>query len=130
MKLTVCVPTEVVLEKNNVVRIVAESYEGHFGILPARLDCVAMLVPGILLFETKEDGEIYIAVDKGILMKRGADVQVSVRKAVVAKELGTVRATVEDAIKTLSEGEKKTRAMLAKLESDFLRRMRDFAHRE
>ena len=43
--------------------------EGSFGLLPHRLDCVAALVPGILTYETKEDGTVYLAVDQGVLVK-------------------------------------------------------------
>ena len=34
-------------------RIVSETHEGAFGLLPHRLDCVAALTPGILVYETE-----------------------------------------------------------------------------
>jgi F-type H+-transporting ATPase subunit epsilon len=62
-----------------VSRIVAETREGSFGLLPHRLDCVAALAPGILIYETEAEGEVYLAVDEGVLVKTGLDVLVSVR---------------------------------------------------
>ena len=53
-------------------RIVAETREGSFGLLPHRLDCVAALAPGILIYETEAEGEVFVAVDEGVLVKTGA----------------------------------------------------------
>lgn len=126
MNLKISIPTEVVLEKTGVVRMVVESVSGSFGILPLRLDCIACLVPGVLLFETKEEGERFIAVDEGILTKTGPDVNVSVKNAVIANELGTIEQIVKEQFLVRSEQEKKIRSMLAKLESDFIRNLMEF----
>ena len=53
MKLKVLLPFRVFTEKDGVKRIVAESRAGSLGLLPHRLDCVAALAPGILVFETE-----------------------------------------------------------------------------
>ena len=82
MNLKILLPFEIFAEKTDVSRIVAETREGSFGILPHRLDCVAALAPGILTYETQEDGTVYLAVDEGVLVKAGADVLVSVRHAI------------------------------------------------
>ena len=51
MHLKVLLPFGIFAEKTRVSRIVAETREGSFGILPRRLDCVAALAPGILIYE-------------------------------------------------------------------------------
>ena len=71
MNLKVLLPFGVFAEKTGVSRIVAETREGSFGLLPHRLDCVAALAPGILIYETEADGEVYVAVDEGVLVKTG-----------------------------------------------------------
>ncbi|MBQ0730098.1 MAG: F0F1 ATP synthase subunit epsilon, partial [Oleispira antarctica] len=43
MTLKVLLPYKVFAEEHNVVRIVAMTHQGAFGILPNRLDCVASL---------------------------------------------------------------------------------------
>ena len=127
MNLKISIPTEVILEKAGIVRMVVETISGSMGILPLRLDCVACLVPGVLLFETKEEGERFIAVDEGILVKTGSDINVSVKNAVVANELGTIEQIVREQFLVRSEQEKRIRSMLAKLESDFIRNLMEFS---
>ena len=78
MNLKILLPFEVFAEKSGVTRIVAETPQGSFGLLPHRLDCVAALAPGILTYETEADGEVFVAVDGGVLIKAGAAVLVSV----------------------------------------------------
>ena len=53
MNLKVLLPFQIFAEKTGVSRIVAETREGSFGLLPHRLDCVAALTPGILTYETE-----------------------------------------------------------------------------
>jgi F-type H+-transporting ATPase subunit epsilon len=127
MNLKISIPSEVLLEKTGVTRIVAETPNGCFGLLPSRLDCTACLVPGVLLFETPQDGERFVAVDEGVLVKVGSDVHVSVRNAVIANELGTVKKIIDDQILAKSEEEKRIRSMLAKLESDFVKNLMEFS---
>lgn len=126
MKLKLLLPFQVFADKSEVLRIVAETREGSFGIMPNRLDCVAALVPGILVYETATDGEILLAVDEGILVKNGADVFVSVRRALAGADLGQLRQLVEQEFLTLDEEEKSMRSVMAKLETGFLRRFASF----
>lgn len=124
MKLKVLLPFQVFADIDGVKRIVAETSQGSVGLLPHRLDCVAVLKPGILTFET--EGEVYVAVDEGILVKTGGDVLVSVRNAIGGMSLGKLREAIEREFVNLDEGERQVRAVLAKLESGFVRRFADF----
>ena len=128
MNLKVLLPFKVFAEKAGVLRVVAETRAGSFGFLPQRLDCVAALAPGILVFETEAEGEVYMAVDEGVLVKTGADVLVSVRNAIGGTDLGKLRETVEQGFLDLDEKEKSVRSVLAKLESGFVRRFAEFHH--
>lgn len=126
MNLKVLLPFEVYARQTGVRRIVAETCEGSFGMLPHRLDCVAALVPGILVYETEADGEVFVAVDEGILVKAGPDVLVSVRNAIGGTDLGQLRAAVEREFLNLNEREQNVRSVLAKMESGFIRRLAEF----
>lgn len=128
MNLNVLQPFHRVVEKTGVLRLVAETPSGSFGILPNRLDCVAALTPGILTVETRADGEFFIAVDEGVLVKTGAEVRVSVRRAIVGTDLDHLRQAVEREFKTLDEHAESVRSVLVKLENGFLRRFVDFQH--
>ena len=123
MHLKILQPFQVFAEKTNVSRIVAETPEGFFGLLPHRLDCVAALAPGILTYETAADGEVFVAVDEGVIVKAGPDVLVSVRRALAGANLGQLRDAVEREFLTLDEQEKSVRSVVAKMEGDLIRRM-------
>jgi len=128
MNLKILLPFQIFAETDGVSRIVAETREGAFGLLPRRLDCVAALTPGILVYETESEGEVYVAVDEGVLVKTGPDVLVSVRRARGGNGLGQLRAAVEQEFLTLDEHEQSVRSVLAKMESDLIRRMATFHH--
>ena len=128
MHLKVLLPFQVFAEKADVLRIVAETREGSFGLLPHRLDCVAALGPGILIYQTQGEKEVYVAVDEGVLVKTGLDVLVSVRRALAGTDLGRLRQAVEKEFLTLDEHEKDVRSVMTKLETGFLRRMATFRH--
>jgi len=128
MHLKVLLPFQVFVEKTDVRRIVAETREGSFGLLPHRLDCVAALVPGILIYQTESRGEVLVAVDEGVLVKTGMDVLVSVRRAIGGTDLGQLHAAVEKEFLTLDENERSVRTAVAKLETGFLRRFATLQH--
>ena len=126
MHLKILLPFQIFAETSNVSRIVAETREGSFGLLPHRLDCVAALAPGILIYETELDGEVFTAVDEGVLVKTGANVLVSVRNAITGTDLGQLREAVEREFLHLDEREQSVRSVLVKMEGDLMRRMATF----
>jgi F-type H+-transporting ATPase subunit epsilon len=128
MNLKILLPFQVFAEKTGVLRIVAETREGSFGLLPHRLDCVAALAPGILIYATESDGEMFVAVDEGVLVKTGPDVLVSVRRAIGGTDLGQLRDAVDREFLALDEHEQSVRLAVAKLETAFLRRFATFQH--
>ena len=128
MNLKVLLPFQIFAEKTDVLRIVAETGDGSFGLLPQRLDCVAALSPGILIYETEAEGEVYLAIDEGVLVKTGPDVLVSVRRALAGMDLAQLRAMVEKEFLTIDENEQSVRAVMAKLETGFIRRFAHFQH--
>jgi F-type H+-transporting ATPase subunit epsilon len=128
MNLKVLLPFQIFAEKTGVARIVAETPEGSFGLLPHRLDCIAALPPGILIYETEAEGEVYVAVDEGVLVKTGLDVLVSVRNAIGGTDLGELRDSVEREFLNLNEREQSVRSVMAKMESGFIRRLVEFHH--
>ena len=129
MNLKILLPFKIFAEKTGVLRIVAGTREGSFGLLPRRLDCVAALTPGILIYENEAEGEVYVAVDEGVLVKTGADVLVSVRNAIGGMDLDKLHEAVEREFLNLNEREQSVRSVLAKMESSFIRRFAEFHHK-
>lgn len=125
MRLRVLVPDEVVLDAE-VVSLVAEGEDRHFGIKPRHIDFVSALPPGLLFF-TREDaaeGE-YLAVDRGILVKQAEAVTVSTRRAVGGVPLEELLTAVTERFVELDDRERAVRSAVARLEAGFLRRVMD-----
>jgi F-type H+-transporting ATPase subunit epsilon len=128
MQLKILLPSRVFGEMDDVTRIVAETRQGSFGILPRRVDCVAALAPSILSYATETAGEVYVAVDEGVLVKMGAQVLVSVRHAIGGADLGQLREAVEREFLTLDDQERNARTAIAHLESGIIRQFAKFHH--
>jgi F-type H+-transporting ATPase subunit epsilon len=120
MRLKVLLPNEVLVDEE-VQKVIAEAENGSFCLLPRHVDFVATLVPGLLSFEDS-GGEVFLAIDEGVLVKFGETVLVSTRNAVRGTRLGELRETIETQFKTLDDRERKSRSAMAKIEAGFVRR--------
>ncbi len=122
MMLQIALPDRLLLSRE-VTTVVAEGREGSFGIEPRHVDYVSPLVPGILTFGTDgPEEEQFVAVDRGLLVKQGDHVYVSVRDAVFGPDLGALEETVREKFATLNEQERAVRSTVDRLEADFVRR--------
>ena len=121
MKLMILLPGEVFMDEE-VARVIAEARNGWFCLLPRHVDFVSALVPGLFSFETAEGGDVFLAIDEGILVKCGPDVFVSTRHAVRGPDLGGLKETVEAQFKAIDSREKKARVAMARIEAGFVRR--------
>jgi F-type H+-transporting ATPase subunit epsilon len=128
MNLKVLIPFQIVVQQTDVSRIIAETREGSFGLLPHRLDCVAALVPGILVYESKGANASYIAVDEGVLVKSGAEVLISVRRAIGGANLRELHEAVKREFLLLEQREKEVRAALSKMQAALLGRFAEYQH--
>ena len=128
MRLKILLPSQVFADQADVVRIVAESSEGFFGILPNRLDCAASLVPGILVYETRSEGEVVVAVDEGTLIKAGHTVYVSVRRAIGDTDLGRLHEAIAREFVAADAQAQSIRSVMVKLETGFLKRLGNLRH--
>lgn len=120
MELHILLPFRVFLKISEVRRIVVDTSAGSYGFLPHRLDCVATLIPGILIYESKDGVEHYVAMDEGILTKKDEFIEISVRNAIAGANLGKLREAVENEFVKLDETERDMRKAVAKLESEFM----------
>ena len=126
MDLKILLPFRIFLDIQNVNRIIMETNNGSYGLLPNRLDCVAALVPGILTYETEAKGIRYLAVDEGVLIKANKQVMVSVRNAIDGADLGKLQEMIEKEFMNLDEKEKNVRSVMSKLESGFIQTFEKF----
>jgi F-type H+-transporting ATPase subunit epsilon len=126
MQLKILLPSLLFTEIENVTKVVAQTRQGSFGILPHRLDCVAALAPGVLAYSTENGTETYVAVDEGVLAKIGNQVLISVRNAIGGADLGQLHQAVEREFLMLDDQEKRVRTATAELESGMIRRFAEF----
>jgi F-type H+-transporting ATPase subunit epsilon len=102
MNLRISLPTEIFAQKTEVLRIIAETHEGSFGLL--------------------------LAVDEGVLVKAGADVRVSVRHAIGGTDLSQLHDAVKREFLMLDEEERNVRAAITKMETGFIGRFAELQH--
>ncbi len=119
INLKILLPFMVFAEIKNVSRVIIETTEGSFGLLPQRLDCVAAIVPGIFSYETENEVK-YIAVDAGVMVKAGGEVLVSVRNAFGGVDLGKLSGLVKTAFQQQSELSNQMHSITLKLESGLI----------
>ena len=112
MQLEILLPFRVFASEGGVLRVVAQTLQGSLGLLPQRLDCVAALTPGILIYETTSGGEVCVAVDQGVLVKTGPRVMVSVRRAIQGNDLLQLREAVENEFLAVDEQEQTVRSAM------------------
>jgi len=120
LRLRVFLPTETLVDEP-VRKVIAEADDGSFCLLPRHVDFAAALVPGILIFETDDGAERFLAVDVGCLVKVGDVVQVSAFNAAAGDDLGELKQTVEQSFLALESHEREARSALARLEAGTLR---------
>ena len=124
MDLKILLPHRVFMNASNVSRVVVDTTAGCYGFLQQRLDCVAALVPGILTYEKETGGVYYIAIDEGLLIKTENDITVSVRNAIGGADIGKLREMIEKEFKSFDESERVARTAVAKLEGEFIQRIK------
>lgn len=128
MKLSLLLPLGIFLEVSDATSIVLETSEGSLGLLPLRLDFVAILVPGILAYSMPGVPEAFVAVDEGVAVKTGEHVCVTVRQAVGGTDLEKLEQLVAREFLVHSERDLAVRSVMVRLEATFLHRYAEFRH--
>lgn len=132
MNLTLLLPEQILLDVR-AAKIGGDAVNGSFVVLPHHIDFVTALVPGILTIQTVSSPDRhpqdtppqprYLAIDHGILVKRGASVWVSVLQAIQGDDLEHLDQVVEEEFRQMDERQKQTQTALAQLEVSFMRGM-------
>ena len=124
MSLTVAVPERLLLE-TEIAKLTADGPDGSFCLLPNHVDYATPLAVGIASYVDADGGERFIAVDRGILVKRDYAVRMSVRRAVVGGDLATLEETVRTTYRMQTREEADARRASAQLQANFVRRFLD-----
>jgi F-type H+-transporting ATPase subunit epsilon len=128
MQLRVLTPTHVVLEAE-VTSVVAEGQDGSFGLLPRHVDMVSALVPSLMVYsEPGHAQQGVLAVNTGMLVKCGRAVRVATSDAIRGSDAAELMQQLERAFLDLDEREQRSRAALARLESDLTAQLIELDH--
>jgi len=127
MNLKVLLPNRVLLDEP-VRKVSIEAGDGELTLLPRHVDIATTVVPGLLVFETADGREEFVAVAEGALVKAGDDVLVSTRRGTRGTELGALRETVRQEFEQRDEHEEQARTALAKIEATFVHRFLELEH--
>lgn len=125
MILRVQSPTAVVFQ-GEVSRVTVEAEDGFYTLLPRHIDFVTALVPGLLALRRPDGTEEFMAVDEGVLVKRGQQILVSSLSALRGADLGALREAVEHEFRVSAGHEEEARRALSELEADLVRRYVEF----
>ncbi len=121
MRLKILTATQTVVEQE-AIKVSAESPAGSYTLLPRHIDFVALQAPGLVSYRTPEGDALWVAVDEGLVVKKGDQVRIAVREAVSGESLQDLERTVTEHFLVRDESEKRARAATARLEADFVRR--------
>lgn len=119
MRLKTLTPAGIVVDEQ-ISRIRFDALDGSFTFLPKHADFVTVIVPGLVSFEVmsgKNKGkEVYMACDRGMLVKDNTTVLLSVRRAVISENLEELSRTISEEFKKDEENRKIVNAAMARLE--------------
>lgn len=124
MHVRVITPTEILYDAA-AGKVNATAANGSFTMLPKHIDFVTALTPGILVLTTKAGDEQFLALDEGVLVKRGDDVRVAAFRGVRGATLEELQRVVAEEFRQLDEHERMARTAISRLEAGFIRRMID-----
>lgn len=121
LHLKILLPHAIFLETDGVVNLQVETTAGAYGFQPQRLDCVAAIAPGVLTYRTTDGKEYYVAVDRGLLVKAGKTVSLTVRNAIGGTDLGELHTSINERFRKMDDLEQESRRVMSYLETGFVR---------
>ncbi len=131
MKLLVTTPTDVVLDRDDVVHVRAEDETGSFGILAGHADFLTALEIGIVAWRDADRHEGYVAVRGGVLrVADGHRVAIATREAICGDDLTALEQTMVARFREEQDRDALARTAAARLQLATIRRLREFLHPE
>lgn len=121
MQVALRLPTRTLFE-GSVQRLFATAENGAFGMLPNHTDFVTALVPSVLILTTTDGTEAFFGIDEGVLMKKGHQVNIAIRRGVQGQDLDSLNETIQAAFIEVDEEERVARSALSRLEAGIVRR--------
>ena len=114
MNLKVMTPYSVVLN-TPVSQVTVEAVDGFFTLKPKHMDFINALKAGILTYK-KEGKELFVACNRGVIVKNGEEVSVSTPLAILGETLEDLKKKIAIDFQAMEEERKEVRLSMARLE--------------
>ena len=114
MNLKVMTPYSVVLN-TPVSQVTVEAVDGFFTLKPKHMDFVNALKAGILTYK-KEGKELFVACNRGVVVKNGEEIAVSTPLAILGESLDDLKKKIAIDFQAMEEERKEVRLSMARLE--------------
>lgn len=124
MEVCLRLPTRV-LYQGMARKLFAVAENGAFGMLPNHIDFVTSLVPSVLILTLEDGSEQIFGIDEGILVKKGHQVDVAIRRGVRGEDLDSLQDSVRSNFIEVDDDERVARSALSRLEAGMVRRFAD-----
>lgn len=123
MQLKVHTPIGTVLDLP-VKKVDLEGLDGFWTLLPKHADFINALVPGIVSYTTEDDKTLYIACNRGVVVKKDKEVRISTPLAILDDNLEKLTHTIEVDFKQMEEERKEVNTTMARLEIGLIKGMK------
>lgn len=120
MKLQIYTPLGLALS-SYVNKISLETMSGYITFLPRHIDYAAAMNANILSYTDEENKEKFVACHRGIVVKKGDVVTVTVQKAVQGDTIDDLEKIIRQEFKQDEENRKELNAAMARLEAGLIR---------
>ncbi len=121
MRLKIIEPFKIILDEE-VASLSIEGGEGSFTVRERHIDLISEIVPCIVKY-SRGGNESYAAVNSGILLKEGENINISTKDCVLSDNLEELYDVVSDRYRASDEREKEIKTGLMKLEKRIMRGM-------
>lgn len=120
MKLLIYTPLGTALNCR-IKKVSMETLSGYRTLLPHHIDFTAAMNANVLSYVTDENQERFAACHRGIVVKKGDTVTVTVQKAVLGDTLDELEKIIRLEFKQDEEDRKELNAAMARLEAGLIR---------
>lgn len=120
MKLTVFTPLGEVL-KSKITKVTVETLNGYCTLLPKHVDMAAAMGENIVTYTTEQNQVKYVACHRGIVVKKGDAVTITVQNAVMSDTLEELTDVINRDFKQTDEQRKELNSAMARLELGIIR---------
>ena len=123
MQLKVYTPIGTVLDLP-VKKVDLEGLGGFWTLLPRHADFINTLTAGIISYTTEDDKTLYIACNRGVVVKKYQEVRISTPLAILDDNLEQLTRTIEIDFKQMEEERKEVNTTMARLEIGLIKGMK------